>query len=213
MKNFVKKYWHGIPILVYLVVYMACFVWVEKRTVDNFTVIHMALDDMIPFVEIFVLPYFCWFAYIAIFVVYFIFFDKEEYTRLFTTLTAGMTLFIIISALWPNMHELRPNLETLGRENVFTRMIGGLYTTDTCTNIVPSIHVYNSIMVQLSIMKSEKLKKHKIVRWGSFVLCVLIVLSTVFIKQHSVFDMITAFALGLIMYFITYKKSFVFLRF
>ena len=39
---------------------------------------------------------------------------------------------------------------------------------------------------------------------GSLILCVSIILSTVFIKQHSVFDVLTAFIMGAVMYILVY---------
>ena len=48
-------------------------------------------------------------------------------------------------------------------------------------------------------------KKH--VQHASLVLCVLIILSTMFIKQHSVFDVSTAFMLAFVMYNVVYIKN------
>lgn len=202
MKEFVRKYKHAVPILVYLVIYLICFFVVERYTEDNYHLIHVALDDKIPFLEIFVIPYFCWFAYVAGFVVYFIFFDKESYWPLFWFLVSGMTLFIIVSAVYPNGQELRP--EVFPRDNLFTRMIGHLYETDTPTNLLPSIHVYNSIGIQIAVMKSKPLKKHRIIQAAAGVLCVLIILSTMFIKQHSVVDVVSAIALSAVAYPVFY---------
>ncbi|MGN1160342.1 MAG: phosphatase PAP2 family protein [Lachnospiraceae bacterium] len=202
MREFIRKYKHAIPILVYLVIYLVAFFIVEQYTKDNYHLIHMALDDRIPFLEIFVIPYLLWFPYVAGFVLYFIFLDKENYWPLFWFLVSGMTLFIIVSAVYPNGQELRPDV--FPRDNIFTRVIGGLYGTDTATNILPSIHVYNSLGIQIAVMKSERLKKHRWIQIASGVLCVLIILSTMFIKQHSVVDVISAFALAVVAYLIIY---------
>jgi membrane-associated phospholipid phosphatase len=48
------------------------------------------------------------------------------------------------------------------------------------------------------------MKKHKWIQISSFVLCVLIILSTMFLKQHSVFDVATALVLGILMYYLVY---------
>lgn len=202
MKDFIRKYKHGIPMVVYLICYLIAFALVEQYTKDNYTLIHVTLDDKIPFVEAFVIPYLLWFPYVACFVLYFIFFDKENYWQMFWFLVTGMTLFIIVSAVFPNGQELRPDV--FPRDNVFTRMIAGLYGTDTSTNILPSIHVYNSIGIHIAVMKSDRLKKHRIVQIVSGVLCVLIILSTMFIKQHSVVDVVAAFALAVVTYLIFY---------
>ena len=66
---------------------------------------------------------------------------------------------------------------------------------DTATNVFPSIHVFNSLAVHAAVMHSKRLEKHTGVQKGSLVLCILIILSTMFLKQHSVFDVISAFAL------------------
>lgn len=204
MKTFIQKYKHGIPIVIYFIIYLIWFMLIEHRNDVNFTIIHMKIDDYIPFCEYFVIPYFCWFAYVAVFVFLFIFFDKEGYYKLFTTLVTGMTIFLVISTVWPNAHELRVNLDTLGRSNMFTWMIAGLYKTDTSTNLVPSIHVYNSIVVHMAVMKSDVMNKKKWIPIGSGVLCVLIVMSTVFIKQHSMFDVIAGILLSIVMYLAVY---------
>ncbi len=202
MKEFIRKYKHGIPMVVYLICYLIAFGLVEQYTKDHYNLIHVVLDDKIPFIEAFIIPYLLWFPYVACFVLYFIFFDKENYWQMFWFLVTGMTLFIIVSAVYPNGQELRPDI--FPRDNVFTRMIAGLYGTDTSTNILPSIHVYNSIGIHIAVMKSDKLKKHRIVQLVSGILCVLIILSTMFIKQHSVVDVVAAFALAVITYVIFY---------
>lgn len=202
MKEFIRKYRHGIPMVIYLIVYLILFFIVERLTEDNYHVIHMALDDKIPFCEYFVIPYFCWFAYVAGFVLYFIFVDKESYWPMFWFLVTGMTVFLIVSFVYPNGHELRP--AQFPRDNVFTRMIANLYQTDTATNILPSIHVYNSIGIHIAVQKSRRLSKHRPVQIASGILSALIIMSTVFIKQHSMVDVISAFGLAAVVYVLIY---------
>lgn len=204
MKEFIRKYRHGIPMVIYMVAYLILFFIVERLTEDNYHLIHMSLDDRIPFCEYFVIPYFCWFGYVAGFVVYFIFVDKESYWPMFWFLVTGMTLFLIVSFVYPNGHELRPT--EFARDNVFTRMVANLYETDTATNILPSIHVYNSLGIHIAVRKSKRLSRHRAVQIASEILCILIIMSTVFIKQHSMVDVISAFALAAVMYVLIYKK-------
>lgn len=212
MRDFIKKYRHGIPIIVYMVIYLFIFFVIERREVDSYTIIHLPIDDKIPFVEFFVVPYMMWFMYVALFVAVMVFFDKDEYTRLFTTLVTGMTLFLIVSTLWPNMHELRAQADLSGN-SIFAQMIRNLYETDTPTNLIPSIHVYNSIMIHVSVLHSSFMKKHKVVTWLSGILCTLIVLSTMFIKQHSIIDVIVAMVLAVVMYLAVYVGKLNFFKF
>ena len=114
-----------------------------------------------------------------------------------------MTIFLIISTLFPNGHHLRPY--TMPRDNVFTRLVQFLYSTDTPTNLWPSIHVYNSLGAHFAIVKSKHFENRKGIKVASFVLSTSIILSTMFIKQHSLFDVLTAFGLSAIMYLVVYR--------
>ena len=162
----------------------------------------MSLDDRIPFCEFFIVPYLLWFAYISVVVLYFFFKDKQDYYRTCVFLFTGMTIFLIVSTLWPNGHHLRPAV--MPRDNIFSTVVAMLYKTDTPTNLWPSIHVYNSLGAHFAILKNEKLRKKPVAHIGSLVLCVSIILSTMFLKQHSVFDVLTAFIMASVMYIVVY---------
>ena len=60
-KNLYEKYKHLLLVL-YFPVYMIWFSYLEKTVTTRFHVIHVALDDYIPFCEYFDIPYFLWFA-------------------------------------------------------------------------------------------------------------------------------------------------------
>lgn len=205
MKRFLVKYRHAIPLLIYGIIYMAWFGHLEKTVTSHYRVIHVALDDHIPFCEVFVIPYMLWFAYVAVVIMYFFFRDKDDYFRTCTFLFTGMTVFLLVSTLWPNGHHLRPYF--MPRDNIFTHLVSALYKADTPTNLWPSIHVYNSLGCHIAVMKSRLLEKHKGIRIGSFILCVSIIMSTMFIKQHSVFDVLTAFIMAAVMYGIVYQSD------
>ena len=139
MKKYYERYKHAIPLLIYAVIYCTWFAYLEKKVVHPETIIHMKVDDVIPFCEIFVIPYFLWFAYVSAAVAYCFFKNKQEYFKTCVFLFTGMTLFLIISTLWPNGHHLRPYV--MPRNNIFTALISHLYNVDTPTNLWPSIHV------------------------------------------------------------------------
>ena len=203
MKYF-YRYKHAIPLIVFAAIYLTWFGHIEK-TIDQYKIIHVTLDDYIPFCEIFIIPYLLWFFYVAVTVLYFFFKDKEDYFKCYAFLCTGMTIFLLISTLWPNGQDLRPF--TMPRKNVFTEMIAVLYRTDTPTNLWPSIHVYNSLGCHLAIVKSRHFENKRGIRIASLILCSSIIMSTMFIKQHSVFDVTTAFILASIMYLIVYRSD------
>ena len=90
--------------------------------------------------------------------------------------------------------NLRPTV--FPRENIFTDLVRGLYLTDTPTNVFPSIHVYNSVAVAVAVEHSEQLKNRPVFRNVCLGLTVLIVFSTMFLKQHSVSDVCCALVMN-----------------
>lgn len=203
MKNLINKYKHG-WVLSYFIIYMVWFSYLERTVTKNYHVIHIKLDDMIPFNEWFLIPYLLWFLYILATVSYFFLTSRGDFYKLTAFLFIGMTICLIIYTIWPNGQDLRPNLDALGRDNILIRIIRILYGTDTATNVCPSIHVFNSIGASIAIIKSDKLKKYRWVSVGSVILTVLISMSTVFLKQHSVFDVFMGILLSFVMYLVVY---------
>lgn len=206
-QNLYEKYKH-LLLLLYFPVYMLWFSYLEKTVTTRFHVIHVALDDYIPFCEYFIIPYFLWFAYVAFGFIYMALNNRSDFYKLCGFLYTGMTVFLIISTVYPNGHFLRPAYFT--HHNLCTMLCEFLYSTDTATNLFPSIHVYNSIGIHLAISHNEKLRENKTLQLLSFVLMVSIILATMFLKQHSVFDVVTAFLLAYVMYLLIYRKGFSF---
>lgn len=207
MKKILSKYNHALAIL-YLPFYLVCFFFLERTVTTDYYVIESSLDQYIPFCELFIIPYLLWFAYIAATILYFFFTNKRDFVRLCIFLFTGMTICLAIYYFWPNGHHLRPDLTALGRENIFTELVAGLYVTDTSTNVCPSIHTLNSVGACIAIFRSNALKKKKLIRGSALVLTISICLSTVFLKQHSIIDVFCALLLSLLMYRLSYRPKF-----
>lgn len=212
MKKWLYQHRHACMFL-YFLIYLPWFAWLEK-TVGHSPdyIIHMKIDDFIPFNEYFIIPYMLWFGFVAFWVVYFFFKDTKEFYQLTCFLFIGMTIFLIVSTLFPNGQQLRPT--EFVRDNIFVDMVKYLYSVDTPTNIAPSIHVYNSLCIYLAVQRSSYLKEHMSprLRYITYittgVLSLLIVLSTMFLKQHSAFDVITAFIMCGVVYRFIYRHSY-----
>lgn len=201
MKTLLNKYKHA-WVFLYGLIYFPWFIYLEKTVTKRYYVIHTSFDEIIPFIEIFIIPYLLWFGFVAITMMYFFFTNKNDFYRLSIFLFTGMTIFLIISTLYPNGQILRPTV--FERDNIFVDLVKRLYATDTPTNIFPSIHVYNSIGAYVGIRNSQRLKDNKFVQRGSLILATLIILSTMFLKQHSVVDVLGAFVLAMPMYYLSY---------
>lgn len=203
IKTLFNKYKHGV-ILLYFIIYMIWFTILERNVTTDFTPVYSRLDDVIPFLEVFIIPYLIWFGYIFITVAFLFLTSKKDFLKCCAFLFIGMTICLIIYTVWPNGHTLRVDLDTLGRSNIFTKMTGFIYSIDTATNVFPSIHVYNSIGAMIAIHRSERLRHIKWLQVLTFVITVLICMSTVFLKQHSILDVFGGIILSVIMYTIVY---------
>ena len=201
MKEFFEKYSHLKSVLYFFIFYLIGFTFLENKFNSNASVLmtDSILDQYIPFNEYFVIPYLLWFVYIALGFAYFIFKDQENFNRMCFYLFWGMGISLLICLLIPNGQILRVDL---ANENICQQLVSFLYSTDTSTNVFPSIHAYNSIMMMVSLLKSEKFRKHKILSVIVVVLSVLICMSTVMIKQHAVVDVIGSIILSIIIYMV-----------
>lgn len=204
LKPLIDKYSHA-WVFLYAFIYIPWFGWLEDTVTSGYSLVYSPLDSYIPFIEFFVVPYLLWFAYMAVTCLYFFFTSKEDFFKFTKTCIIGMTIFLIICTLFPNGLRLRPAI--FPRDNIFIDLVRMVYRVDTPTNVLPSLHVYNSVACQIAIMHSEKLSQNKFISNGSMILSVSIVLSTMFLKQHSVLDVISALIMIYFVYSAVYAPA------
>lgn len=164
--------------------------------------IHWFLDDIIPFNEYFLIFYVGWYLLVFGSLLYYFLYDVERFRQLelyiFVTQMAAMACYI----LYPSRQDLRP--EVFPRENVFTWVLGLIYSFDTNTGVCPSLHVAYSLAILSVHLKDEHLPG-----WWKVTLAVLVVLislSTAFVKQHSTLDILAAIPTALLGEWIIYGR-------
>lgn len=116
-----------------------------------------------------------------------------------------MTISLLVCTLFPNGTDFRPAIDP--DKNIFCYLVSKLWSIDPCINVFPSIHVYNSVGVHIAVCHSEELKKHPMIVRASGVLMVLICLATMFLKQHSVIDVVGALLMASVIYPIAYAPE------
>lgn len=200
------KLWRFISIILYAVFYLSLFFYLENRTTDSYHIIECGIDRMIPYCGIFIVPYLIWFPYQFALLGYFFMggLDHKEFYRFMLYICGGMTCFLLVSWLYPNALELRPELSPDG--SVFDRMVQGLYLIDTPTNVLPSIHVFNSVVFHITFCRG--LERGTGIGWKrlSLALITLIIISTVLVKQHSVIDLVLGFVMAGIGYLLIHQR-------
>ena len=184
-------------LLLYWPVYGLFFLYFERIRVCEYHTVTSFLDKFIPFVPLFIIPYFFWFVYLIGMLLYTFFCDIPAFKKYMWYIIITYSATIIIYFIYPTKQELRPVIPA--DAGAFARVVSGLYAFDTNTNVCPSIHVLGSMAVFFASLECEKFKKPP-VKLVFLVLCVLISVSTVFLKQHSATDIFAAVILGLVCY-------------
>ena len=202
MKDFVKKYGHA-WVFLYALIYMPWFMWLEKTVTTEYHVVHIALDDKIPFCEYFIIPYYLWFLLVPVVFAYEFFYSKKEFYRMCILMFTGMTIFLIVCTLWHNGLNLRSQIRF--HDNICSTLVRRLHKADTSTNVLPSMHVFNTLGCLIALFESKGLKKKRgLILTLSSLLSVFILMSTLLLKQHSVVDVAAAVILAAILYGIVY---------
>lgn len=195
-------------LLLFWPIFGLLFGFVERYyPVQNYHAMYCPLDDVIPFNEIFLLPYLFWFIFLGGTVAFLFFYDTKAFRRMmyFTMFTYAVTIAVYF--LFPTCQELRP-LE-FSRDNFLTQFMAAFYAFDTNTNVCPSLHVIGSVVAMLGGLDCKWLQSRG---WKIFfvVSAVLISISTVFLKQHSLLDVLWAIPLcivGWLLFYVWKKKS------
>lgn len=191
--------------LIFWPVFAFVFWYAETQHVVNYYhPMHCALDDYIPFLEIFYIPYVFWFVYVAGMFVYTLLYDLDAFYGLMKFTIITYTAALIIFFIFPTCQQLRP--VAFERNNILTELCRKFYNFDTHTNVCPSIHVLGSMAVMFSGLHSKKLC-HPLWKAAFIISGILISISTVFMKQHSVLDVLAAIPICIIAYYICYVKN------
>ena len=162
-------------------------------------IIHCELDDLIPFSEWFVIPYFLWFAFVPGMILFFLKKSRQDYLRCCKVLYGGMTICLLIYFLFPTGLMLR---EKVAGTNVLCQLVNHLRSVDTPTNVCPSIHVSSTIGILLVLMKSEEYRKYRALKAAALVMGILICVSTVVLDQHSCVDVVCGMLLSTALYYL-----------
>ena len=154
---------------------------------------HMFLDDMIPFCEYFSVFYCFWYALIFGSLLYYFFYEPDNFRRLQTFIMVTQAIGMLCYILYPTRQDLRPDFFV--RDNFFTDVMAYIYSFDTSTGVCPSLHVGYSLGI-LSVAWKRKASPSW---WKGLVLflVIMISLSTLYVKQHSAVDVLWALPTGL----------------
>jgi membrane-associated phospholipid phosphatase len=144
--------------------------------------LHTTIDHLIPFIKVFIVPYMLWMPFLYITLFYFCLKDRKLYYH--TLIAYNLSVFVsyIVYMTFKTTVE-RPELEG---HNLLTQLTTFLYQADQPYNCFPSIHCMSSYLLFSALIKSQLKNKFNLTLIG--LASVTIILSTLFIKQHVIWD-------------------------
>lgn len=189
IKLFLKEtphIWLALFYPAFVIVFFALEAYVPSA--DSCWIVHSPLDDAIPFLEVFVIPYVLWYPFLAATPIALLAArDDEGFRKHLYFMMLGFGAALVFCFIVPNAQLMRP--AEMPRDNFLTAIVTWLYEADTPTNVFPSMHVIGCIAGAAACLHSPALKK---LRPAWVIIAVLISASTVFIKQHSILDVFGA---------------------
>lgn len=200
MKTLFRRYRHLLLFSLFGAVSLCYFLIQLHPAVP--AVIHVALDDRIPFLPVFIVPYILWYLYVPVSLLYVGLHNKTAFYRQCTVLFSGAALGMLIFFFFPTCIDFRPTAEGRG---VWLWLCRIIYANDNPVNVCPSLHCYEAVIVHLTTFRMLALRRCTALRVGSAVTAVLICASTVFAKQHSIVDVVCGVALAFAVYILFYR--------
>ena len=201
--RFFPPSWRDLRYVLWLPLYLLAFLLLERMSGRAWQTLQLPLDDWIPFCEWFVIPYCLWYPMLMGTGLWLWLRHPEAFRRYMRFLSAAFLLGELIWLLLPSIQNLRPAV--MPRDNPLTALVAGLYRIDTPTNVFPSVHVMGAVGAALAVRDGAG--RHGGLSRAAGGLAVLICLSTVFIKQHTLADAAGGLALSLLVGLPVYRRA------
>ena len=169
----------------------------EKTVREPVLMVHCFLDDRIPYCRYMLVFYLLWFPFIAFTILYYVLFESED------KVAVPMTLTLVWYLLVPNGTDVRS--QAVSGTDVFSLIMELLWKTDPPTNVCPSIHVFVTLLLNHAMHTTSA--RNRVLETVSSILCIGICASTLFLKQHSVIDVLAGIAVAETVLFISGKMK------
>lgn len=205
LKRLNEPHFAHTKLLVGWLIYFAMYFLTENLIPpERCHVIHGFLDDVIPFQEGFVVFYVGWFFLVAGSQAYTFFYDVKSFKKLQVYIMITQAVAMLCYIVYPSVQDLRPAV--FPRQNVFTWVLGIIYTFDTPTGVCPSLHVAYSLGIFSVALKDKDLSGWLKAALTLFVL--MVCMAVCFVKQHSSIDVLAALPVRLLAEILVYGKDY-----
>ncbi|GAA0718762.1 phosphatase PAP2 family protein [Clostridium malenominatum] len=154
-------------------------------------------DRNIPFLKEFIIPYIIWYPFIIFTLFYLCMKNLKTYYRTLFSIILGLLLCYVTYYVFQTTVP-RP---VLYGDDTFTKLTKVIYYFDKPFNCFPSIHVLTSYLM----IKGINFEDNLLIKVFVYTVSSLIIISTLFVKQHVVLDLVSAILLGEVVFFLAGK--------
>lgn len=192
-----KKDINVLIMLVILKIIQAIIYIIGKMTPFIPHLLQSTIDNKIPFISDFIYFYYSW--YLIIIIIPFIYYkkDKTRFKKYIAAYQVAIIITFLFYFLYPTM-IIRPSVPMDGISNQLTNL---LYEMDNpALNCLPSMHCLICFLHILNISKCKNMSitlKVTISLWS-----IVVILSTLLIKQHVIIDVIVGILLAIIIFIV-----------
>lgn len=158
--------------------------------------LNTVLDDRIVFSPAWIIPYVTWYAFLPAVGFFLMCKDKRQCAITLLTMILGLLLSYLTYSFFQTTVP-RPN--PVG-DDIFSRLVQLIYHIDQPFNAFPSIHVLATYALMLGAARAQGI--NKAAKAAIWVVGLSIILSTVFIKQHVVADILGGIALAQVLHWL-----------
>lgn len=181
-------------LLIILVLFQSIIYFLTKLVQGKPTLLNSIIDNKIPYISWFVYFYIIW--YLMLFVIPFVIYlkNKDEFYKYVTTYVISVLISGIIFIIFPTTIN-RANITGTG---ISDRLVKLIYSMDEpSVNCLPSIHCLVAFLFMLGI---SRVNISKLYKYGVYIISICIVFSTLFIKQHVIYDALVSLIIAIVVW-------------
>lgn len=195
--SFYKKYEKEILLVLVVSIWALCYFSINAFTEGKEThILALPFENKIPFIPYFIIFYFS--TYVLAIFPYFIVKDIVDYRNAVLAYLVVIFISSIVYLIYP-VETIRPGFIV---DNIFLKMVAILYSVAKPYNLFPSMHVSLSALAGIICFKYNKKLGYWLIFW-----LMMVMLSTLFVKQHYIVDLVAALVLAFLVYYLFFIKG------
>jgi membrane-associated phospholipid phosphatase len=151
-------------------------------------VVKWAIDDQIPLIKIFVIPYLLFSPIYWLTLIYALFKDRK-----FEYLAIATIIIYYVGVLIYSFYQTTIERPTVIGSDILSQLVRFTYSSDRQYNLLPSFHSASAvILIAYHFAIKSKFK------WYVALYCAVVIVSTVLVRQHHIIDALAGTILAII---------------